>query len=134
MLSKIKPEASLNNDSNFNKILGRFGIIKPSVTASVAVASVGILMAASKKANGKPILNSDWMVKPATKRITNTMTTVILTIDLNLVETRRNLVLCPSKNSKGAMTKPIKISELNFQTRSLTTGIQTKAIPNNKLI
>ena len=53
MLSRIIPDASLNSDSSFRKELSRSGIIRSWETASLAVASVGVLIAARTNANGR---------------------------------------------------------------------------------
>ena len=53
MLSKIIPEASLKSDSALSDAVTRLGILKPLVTASLAVASVGVLILPMIKANGR---------------------------------------------------------------------------------
>ena len=51
--SKItSPVASLNKDSKLNDLLMSFGISKPLVTDSSAVASVGVTIAAKANENG----------------------------------------------------------------------------------
>jgi len=53
MLSKIIPDASLKSDSAFNADVTRRGILRPLVTASLAVASVGVLILPIINASGK---------------------------------------------------------------------------------
>ncbi len=50
------PEASLKSDSAFREEVTRLGIRKPLVTASLAVASVGVLILPMIKASGRLML------------------------------------------------------------------------------
>ena len=80
MFSRMIPEASLNNDSNFKLVCSRCGSTRPIVTDSVAVASVGVLIAAKIKANGSPTPASRLVPSPAMTAHKITMPTVRLTI------------------------------------------------------
>ena len=65
MFNKTIPEASLNKDSIFRCNVSLTGILRPLLTDSIAVASVGVLIAAKINANGKPTPAVAQTPKPA---------------------------------------------------------------------
>ncbi len=79
------PEASLKSDSAFNEAVTRLGIRKPLVTASLAVASVGVLILPIINASGRLMPVRKWILKPLTIRASKTITTVNPMISLILL-------------------------------------------------
>ena len=82
MLSKIIPDASLKSDSALKADITRRGIRNPFVTASLAVASVGVLILPIINASGKLTSVSRCMLKPLTIKASKTMIIVSPIISL----------------------------------------------------
>ncbi len=117
------PEASLNKASIFSIFFSLLGSCSPSETDSVAVASVGVLIAAITNASDKPIPVIYESANPVTTVLMTTKITTIPKIVLSLCPTRLRFIACPSKNSNGAMIVIIKTSGSNSGSISLKKGM-----------